>query len=200
MERAERRRRLAALAGEENPLKRRLGALALLADRLHEDGIVPIVVGGTALEFYTGGGYATADIDLALPLCPEVDEAFRDLGFAKEGRYWLREDLDLLLEAPAPAGLPGETAPRTTVTVDGLPVTIIGLEDLLLDRLRAWVHWQSSEDERWATRLALLYADTIDWAYLRRRTERETREGEALRALESRAEGEKTRTENDDPR
>jgi hypothetical protein len=46
-------------------------------------------------------------------------------------------------------------------------VVVIGIEDLLLDRVRAAVHWRSDEDRRWARRLALLYADRIDWSYLR---------------------------------
>ena len=54
----------------------------------------------------------------------------RPVAFEKEGRYWLREDLDPLFEAPAPYSLPGEDAPRTRVEVDGLPVVIIGVEDL----------------------------------------------------------------------
>lgn len=115
-------------------------ALATLSERLRNDGIEPILVGGGALEFYTEGGNATKDMDLALPACAEVDAAFADLGFEKHGRYWLNNKLDLLFEAPAPAGPPGETAPRTVVQIDDLIVTIIGIEDLLMDRLRAWVH------------------------------------------------------------
>lgn len=34
----------------------------------------------------------------------------------------------------------GEDAPRTEVEVDGLRVVVLGVEDLLIDRLRAWVH------------------------------------------------------------
>lgn len=165
---AERRRaRLEALADEPDPARRRLVALALVADRLAEDGIEPILVGGAALELYTAGGYATGDVDLALPRGPVVDRAFADLGFATQGRFWVRPELDLYFEAPAPAGLPGETAPRTRIEVEGLPVVVIGLEDLLLDRVRAAVHWRSDEDRRWARRLALLYPDRLDWAYLR---------------------------------
>jgi hypothetical protein len=187
MDASARRARFEALAGEANPARRRLLALGLLADRLSEDGIEPILVGGAAVELYTAGGYATGDVDLALPLAPEVDAAFADLGFRKEGRFWVREDLDLLFEAPAPAGLPGETAPRTVVEIEGLRIVVIGIEDLLLDRLRAAVHWQSEEDGRWARRLALLYADRIDWAYVAGKAE-EGREAEALAALRSEAE------------
>ena len=158
------------LRGEADTQRRRLLVLGLLTRRLAADGIEPVLVGGGALEFYTAGGYATKDTDLALPATPEVDAAFAALGFTKEGRYWVHADLDLLFEAPAPAGLPGEDAPRTEVEVDGLRVIVLGVEDLLIDRLRAWVHWKSEEDGRWTRRLALLYADSIDWRYVRERT------------------------------
>ena len=159
-------------------------ALALVADRLGETGRTPILVGGAALEFYTAGGYSTGDVDLALDHGPEVDRAFADLGFTKSGRFWIREDLDLFFEAPAPAGLPGETAPRTVVEIEGLPVVIVGREDLLLDRLRASVHWQSSEDLRWARRLAALHFENLDWAYLRDKVRGDAEESRALAALE----------------
>jgi hypothetical protein len=35
--------------------------------------------------------------------------------------------------------------------------------------MRAWVHWKSDEDGRWATRLVALYASKLDWDYLRSR-------------------------------
>ena len=149
METAARRERIDALAAEPDDFTRRLVALALLTDELADANIVPILVGGMALEIYTSQGYATGDVDLALPQAEAVDKAFAVLGFEKSGRFWIRRDLELYFEAPAPAGLPGETAPRTVLEVEGLEVFVIGLEDLLLDRLRAWVHWKSSEDERW---------------------------------------------------
>lgn len=185
MDAEERRRRTDELAEEPDLLRRRLKALGLLSDRLAEDGIEPILVGGLALEFYTAGGYATGDVDLALPRSPAVDAAFADLGFAQEGRFWVRPELDLLFEAPAPAGLPGEEAPRTEIEIDGLRVVIIGVEDLLLDRLRGWVHWQSAEDERWTRRLLGLYAERVDWDYLRRKADPDKKEREALAKLRS---------------
>ena len=175
------------LVDEPDPQRRRLLALGLLTGLLAPHGIEPILVGGGALEFYTAGGYATKDMDLALPAAPEVDAAFAALGFDKEGRYWVHADLDLLFEAPAPAGLPGENAPRTEVEIGGLRVVIIGIEDLLIDRLRAWVHRKSDEDGRWTRRLALLYPDRIDWRYVRERTGDIPEEAEALSRLEREA-------------
>ena len=141
-------------------------------------------MGGCALEVYTDGGYSTGDVDLALPSSPEVDAAFADLGFEKRGRFWIRAELDLFFEAPAPAGLPGETAPRTELTIEGLRFVVLGIEDLLIDRLRAWVHRKSDEDGRWAARLAALYANELDWGYLRTIVHAEAGEAAALERLE----------------
>ena len=184
MDVAELRQRIDALANEPDRMRRRLVALAVLTARLAPERIEPILVGGCALEVYTDGGYSTADVDLALPHGPTVDRAFADLGFEKRGRLWVRMELDLVFEAPAPAGLPGETAPRTELTIDGLRFVVLGVEDLLIDRLRAWVHWRSEEDGRWAARLVALYRDELDWSYLRSKVEAKDSERAALERLE----------------
>ena len=179
------RRRVDALADEPDRMRRRLIALGALTARLAPEGIEPILVGGCALEFYTDGGYSTGDVDLALSHGPAVDAAFADLGFEKRSRFWVRLELDLVFEAPAPEGLPGETAPRTEVEVDGLRIVVLGVEDLLLDRLRAWVHWKSDEDRRWAGRLVTLYADSMSWDYLRSSVRDDAAETKALAQLEA---------------
>ena len=179
---------LALLRAESEPRRRRLLALGLLTRRLAKHGIEPILVGGAALEFYTAGGYATTDVDLALPTSREVDAAFAGLGFEREGRYWYHAELDMLFEAPARAGLPGEDAPRTETDVGGLRIVVIGLEDLLIDRLRAWVHWKSDEDGRWAHRLAALYSERIDWHYVHSRVAPIREEADAARQLQREAE------------
>lgn len=177
------RAKVDGLASEPDRLRRRLIALGALTELL-APGIEPILVGGCALELYTQGGYATGDVDLALPVSPRVDAAFAQLGFARRGRHWVRSELDLYFEAPAPEGLPGETAPRTELTVEGLRVVVLGVEDLLLDRLRAWVHWKSDEDGRWAGRLVALYRAELDWSYLRSKVEGDRGEREALDTLQ----------------
>ncbi len=184
MDRNELRRRVDALEAEPDRLRRRLVALGALTARLAPEGIEPILVGGCALEIYTDGGYSTADVDLALPHSPAVDAAFCDLGFAKRGRFWVRPELDLLFEAPAPPGLPGETAPRLELEIDGLRIVVLGIEDLLVDRLRAWVHWRSDEDGRWASRLVALYGEKLDWAYVRSRTADDAAELKAVQQLQ----------------
>lgn len=171
------------LGAAADPRRRRMLALGLLTKELAAHDIVPILVGGGALEFYTAGGYATADMDLALPSAKEVGAAFEKLGFKREGRYWYHAEHDLLFEAPAPPDLPGEDAPRTETEIEGLRVVVIGIEDLLIDRLRAWVHWRSEEDERWARRLALLHGERIDWSYVLERVAKVPEEARAAQRL-----------------
>ena len=178
---------LRLLQGAADPRRRRMLALGLLTKELAKHDIVPILVGGGALEFYTAGGYATTDMDLALPSSSEVRAAFEKLGFRREGRYWHRADHDLLFEAPAPPGLPGEDAPRTETEIEGLRVVVIGIEDLLIDRLRAWVHWRSDEDGRWARRLAVLHGERIDWNYVLERAAKVPEEARAAQQLREEA-------------
>ena len=64
---------------------------------------------------------------------------------------------------------PPETAPLTVVELDDLTCYIIGVEDLIIDRLNGYVHWGWEDDRRWVGRLLVLHADTVDWAYLERR-------------------------------
>ncbi|BAS26463.1 hypothetical protein [Limnochorda pilosa] len=54
----------------------------------------------------------------------------------------------------------------STIDVRGLSVPVIGVEDLILDRLRAAAHWRSQADEEWAARLVALHDHSLDWPYL----------------------------------
>ena len=128
----------------------------------------PILIGGTALEYYSLGGYATTDVDIALPYDPGVDKVFAELGFKKKGRYWSNEELDLLFEAPAGV-LKGEDAEITKVAMEDLVCYILGLEDLIIDRLNGFVHWKWQDDGRWVRRLISLHRKDLDIGYLRRR-------------------------------
>lgn len=49
---------------------------------------------------------------------------------------------------------------------DGYHLYVIGIEDLILDRLRAAVHWKSTSDEEWALLLLKTRWNDIDFAYL----------------------------------
>ncbi|HOJ93008.1 MAG TPA: DUF6036 family nucleotidyltransferase [Dictyoglomaceae bacterium] len=125
----------------------------------------PIIVGENALEFYTLGSYATADIDIVCNEIEEVAKILRDWDFKKIGRHWFNPEIDIAIEIPDEF-LAGDYSKVTTVEIEGLTAYIIGIEDLIIDRLNACFYWKSPQDCEWVRELILLYKDEIDWEYL----------------------------------
>jgi hypothetical protein len=128
----------------------------------------PIVVGGTAEEYWAGGEYHPTDLDLC-PLPSPIDlEALSAVGLHKSGRHWTREDLPVALEFPGS----GEGIERTVVVkVGGVSILMISCEDLYLDRIRqATVSWpREGVSFDAALELALTNYVTMDWDYIRGR-------------------------------
>lgn len=60
----------------------------------------------------------------------------------------------------------GDMARVNLIEFDSYQVYCIGLEDLLIDRLNAAVHWGSREDRRWAAVMLRVYRDELDLEYL----------------------------------
>lgn len=150
---------------EPDDLKRKLRFLALLTEDLKQDGISPILVGGTALEFYTFGGYATADIDIVVSGREKVAKVLEEMGFEREGRHWYNEGIDVAVEIPDNT-LAGSNDKAVSVSIDGKKAYIIGPEDLIVDRLSAAKFWKVQSDLDWAVSLLLLHSDKIDREYL----------------------------------
>lgn len=163
---------LRRVKNERDPLTRRLLLVGLLTKELKALGIRPVVVGGQAVEFYTGGGYATRDIDLVSPRADAIDDLLSKWGFSKEGRHWYSDELGIAIEVPE-VTLAGDEKKLTKVEIDGLFVYVIGVEDLIIDRMNAFVHWKSSDDQLWAKELMGLFKDDIDWGYLEKRAAKE---------------------------
>ncbi|MCJ7642674.1 MAG: DUF6036 family nucleotidyltransferase [Desulfobacterales bacterium] len=154
----------------ESPLKKQLLMVALMTRLLEEAGkSAPVIIGGCALSYYSMEVYFTADIDLAYADREALDKVLNSIGFKKEGRYWVHEGLQLAVEAPA-SSLQGEEAPLEIVELgEGLQCTIIGVEDLVIDRINACKHWKSEIDCEMAELLVNRYVADLDWAYLERK-------------------------------
>ncbi|MGC8831947.1 MAG: DUF6036 family nucleotidyltransferase [Thermoproteota archaeon] len=146
-------------------LERKIFFAAILVEALKGEGEKPIIVGGTAVEFYTLGGYSTLDLDLVCVKREKLNVLLEKLGFKKYGRHWYSEELDLAVESPGSV-LSGSIERLTKIEVGGLTAYVIGIEDIIADRLRAYVHWKSDDDGRWARRMMVLHRDKIDWDYL----------------------------------
>jgi len=153
-----------------SPLKRQLLMIGLLSKILDEqDKDIPTIIGGCALSYYSREVYFTADIDLAYADREALDKVLKDIGFFKKGRYWLSEDLKMAIEVPA-STLAGEDSPVEIVELgEELRCRIIGIEDLIIDRLNACKHWKSQIDCEMAELLTMRYQKELDWAYLEKK-------------------------------
>jgi hypothetical protein len=85
---------LARVAGIGDSFRRRLYFVAVLTKYLGGP-TPPVVVGGHAVQFHTLGAYATEDVDLVFADRARLDALLTSWGFAREGRHWYSEDMDI---------------------------------------------------------------------------------------------------------
>lgn len=176
------------LAPLVDTLERRLAFVGLLTRGVEALGWpAPVVVGGHAVEFYTAGGYTTVDIDLAGASEP-VAQVLEAWGFMRDGRHFYDDDLGLVIEVPGSSPAPEERAHAVTLRIGAVTAHIIGIEDLVINRLAACKHWRHAESCEWAARL-LAVADQLDAGYLRRRAAEEDVEDVLERASEEAGRG-----------
>jgi hypothetical protein len=159
-----------AIPSISSPLKRQLMTVALASRLLEErQRPAPVIIGGCALAYYSREVYFSHDIDLAYTDRSALDAVLKELHFRAEGRYWINDKLGVAVEAPA-SSLAGEEAPREEVLLgEDLRCWVIGLEDLIVNRLNAYKHWNSQVDGEMVELLLARYGADLDWAYLRRR-------------------------------
>lgn len=157
------------LDGVADQLERRLRFVALLTTACVARGWQPpVVVGGHALEVYTGGGYATVDIDL-VSMSEPLEDILGEWGFGRSGRHWFDESLGLVVEAPGSRLDPGARERVTAVRTRSGTAYVIGVEDLIVDRLSSCVHRKVDDDCVYAQALLREHFGRLELPYLRRR-------------------------------
>ncbi len=118
------------------------------------------MVGGAAVELFTGGGYTTGDLDFVGDVPRAIAQRLHAEGFERRGRHWVHERLRLFIELPGRVVQP-ESAP-VRIKVGGSEVLAIAPEALLADRLAAWKFWGSSIDAANALRILRALGDEIN--------------------------------------
>lgn len=139
---------------------------AIITEQLEPLGIKPIIVGGLSVEIYTMNGYTTYDIDFVLNGYETASQVLEQLEFRKIGKDYVHPVIGVTLEIPSNT-LTGDYDKVTEVPVGDRKVYVIGIEDIILDRLRSAVHWQSGVDREWGFRMLLMYYEDIDFDYIR---------------------------------
>ena len=142
-------------ADESNRLSRHLLVAAALREVLSED---PVIVGGTAEEYWTADEYHETDLDMCVPLSNDDEAALKRIGFQHRGRHWERKVGEHWVAVEFPAS-----------RIDGSE-RVIGLDDLYLDRLRAaTMSRREGVEYHSAQAVAAARYDDIDWKYVENR-------------------------------
>jgi hypothetical protein len=163
-------------------------ALVLLADafeRVVASGHArPVLVGGAAVEFYTGGAVVSGDFDVVTDAQGALESALIDLGFKREDRpqHLLRglyhPDLEIGVEVVSGRlfdGASDETRVRLVDVRPGQRVAIAPPEDLIADRMGQYCSIPNRIPEMLDQAVKLYQlAGEVDDAYLEKRIREET--------------------------
>lgn len=123
-----------------------------------------VVVGGSAVEFYTAASYMTKDIDFIAKDDFKISEIMKSLGFTmSEGYTWFHADTSVVVEFPKPP-LIGDVNKVTEIETQYGTAKIIGVEDIILDRLKGRAFWQ--DDNELPEMMLLTHYDNVDFGYL----------------------------------
>ncbi len=137
----------------------RTAALARWVQSLYTSGEDrPVLVGGAALELFTGGAYITGDLDFVGTVPSSVEDALREAGFGLFGRHWIHTEERVSFVFQDKALEEGRKAVERSFGI--YRVLAISPEDLLIDRL---VSWRYCESPLHGVQAYLLYCCTHWW-------------------------------------
>jgi hypothetical protein len=161
-----------------------LRMLARVSEGLAARGLPrPVLVGGGAVEFYTGSAVMTGDIDVTSPVQPELEEELQKLRFVRPSgpgratRGWVHPDLGLGFEVVGNSPM-GDTPddPRTMILQifkEEGGLRVLSVEDMIADRMGQYA---SGTARDLLAQAKLLYdlAEGVDQDYLERRIRTES--------------------------
>ena len=161
---------LSTIRNEQDQNRKNLLAAELVSDLFDQAGLEAVVVGGSAVEFYTDGAYVSGDVDICfngtrLPTPRERETVLAPVGESVSIRSWNVAGvlIDLLGRL--------ETSARGPLQRLG-KLRLIQIEDLIAERILVATQ-PRFDPERWQVAKALLAAGwknlvTLDRAELRR--------------------------------
>jgi predicted nucleotidyltransferase len=160
----------------QDKLEKQLYVAAAISGAFEEQkGIHAVLVGGAAVEYYTAGGYTTADIDMILPPLEkrEIEEVMKELGFERfeDYRHWLHPQIQIPVEFPPGPPQIGPLLVREVNEIDigKIKLRILKVEDILLDRLIMAHEWKDLQAEVQAEMLMYAHYADMDWSDLHRK-------------------------------
>lgn len=133
---------------------------AIVAEHLHQQGIEVVLVGGLAVEIYTENLYLTQDIDMVntnYQPAKRIHAAMAEIGFLKQGRVYVNATTPISVEfPPGPLSVGDELIKMTArKMVADKCIPILTVEDVVKDRLAAYIHWHDKQSLIQATTILL---------------------------------------------
>ena len=149
-----------------------LDVVAEISSFFEERGLGRIVVvGGFAVEVYSGSAYRTGDVDIIVE--GDVDLLRRALGLIEEwrGRAWVYRGLRYAIDIVSTR----YDKPREPIVLEvgGKHVYVEPPEESVIESLNACVYWGSDLDCEKAAMVMAAQWDEIDWKYLEDRCREE---------------------------
>ncbi|MGH9934200.1 MAG: hypothetical protein ACRD3Z_03685 [Nitrososphaerales archaeon] len=153
---------------EKDRFTRKLTFAAFLANRLKNNGIDSVLVGGSAVEVYTNGDFPTADMDFDVSNMGKAIQLLKNLGFNKTDSLWYNSDLDIVVDLSS-KGYSGDPAKLRIIKVRNYSLKVAGVEDLIVNRLYSAKFWKSNpqRDLEEATALVRIFSGKLDGDYLK---------------------------------
>lgn len=164
-----------SLANLKNIFRRQLAIASVITKIFKYNGLIdPVIVGGSVVALYSQEQYKTVDLDMKSESVEAYTEILSKLGYIKRGKDFFHKELDSYIEFPSGEMQDSWDHMREYIIEEtGLPIYVIGFEDLILDRVGSFVSTNDLDSKEWAIRLmGMLYAD-IDWSYLHKKANRQ---------------------------
>ncbi|MGI8435318.1 MAG: hypothetical protein ACR2NX_00190 [Chthoniobacterales bacterium] len=125
--------RLASIRAEQDQNRKNLRVAEIVSELFRAAGTAPVIVGGSAVEFYTDGAYVSADVDVCfsgarLPTPRERESVLAEAGTSLGLRTWQIADVVVDLLGVI------ETSAQTPFQNLGT-LTLIQIEDLIAERI-----------------------------------------------------------------
>jgi hypothetical protein len=128
-----------------------------VSDYLIRNNFEVVLSGGACVSIYTDNKYMSYDLDFVLISSgnqKKLKELLISIGFVEDGRYFVHEDTDFLLDfVPPPPSVGSEPIKEISEIRKGNCILkLLSPTDCVKDRLAAFYHW----DDRQALNQAIL--------------------------------------------
>ena len=155
---------ISKLRKEPNQLRKKMLLLGYVTSQLEKKKQSIFLVGGQAVETYTAGQFLTGDIDVTTSDSAMTQKVLKSLGFEEIGMIWLNKPLGIAFH------IVGYFPPERsrTIRIGPYKARIVGVEELILDRLSAAKFWNIPADYEKAKVLYDNFEKQIDKDYLRK--------------------------------